>query len=61
MLTNDLGSLRLVTRERSERYAGEARAESLVNQGRSARSTPGARRRRSVFARIAIGARRRFA
>jgi hypothetical protein len=44
VFSNDLDTLRLVTRERSERFAEEARAESLAKEARETQHTPRMRR-----------------
>jgi hypothetical protein len=59
MYTNDMDTLRLVTRERTERFAGEARAESLARESRNGKSTTRRRTRRSFVARIALSEHRR--
>ena len=59
MYTTDLDTLRLVTRERTERFAGEARAESLAKESRNGKSTARRRMPRSFVGRIALSVHRR--
>jgi hypothetical protein len=54
VFSNDLDTLRLVTRERSERFTEAARAESLAKEARETQRKPRMRRSLSWAAAFAL-------